>query len=1078
MSSAVDFAVRNSAGATTYGTVAGDGQGLIYINDGDSVSLNISPQSVLSYARQGDDLIVELSDGRRIVLADWFDVAPGIENRLYLSTDGMITEVFLTDSGNGTLAADLSFAGGGEKWSPLDSLRFGDGDPVVTAMGTGRDEPAGMGIFAPALLGLGGGGVGAAALVGGGLLISGGGGGGGGPSHTRTIEGSGTTTTLTTNSTQPPGITVNGTGLPGDSVNVTIGTQSRTVTVGPDGRWTATFTGPGLPPDGNHRVTATFTGNGSTTTLNGGNFLIDMTPPPVTATEGVQSRGHVENAQQHRDGVTLRGTTEPGATVNVTIGIPGQTGAISRPATVNADGTWSITLSPQDIPGGERSQTVTITATDRNGNVRILTETVVLDTIAPPLSLQAVAGDNVVNRAESLSSQTVISGTGTPGSTVRLVIDGFPNPINVTVNPDGTWSHSLNAGQLADGTYRFTATTADAAGNVTTQTGAFRVDTQMSVSIDGGFAGDNTVNLTESRGSLTLTGTIPPDATRVEVTWLGQPLPATLNANGTWSITFPPGTANRTQDSTISVTAWDSAGNSQTTTRPVRIDLETTMTLSPDPVGADRLLSANEQRAGFQVGGEGEPGARIFLSLNGTPHGPVTVGADGRWTHTFTALDLQGLTHGQQVSLQAYAIDAAGNRSATETRNFALDTQVSDFTFAPPDLTGTVNDGPRDANVLNAAERNAGLPLSGTVEPGATIRITVPETGWTTTIPGSQTQSGTWRLVLPPEALPQGAATTANITAVATDAQGNTSAPQTHSINIDTMVSNFTPADIRLSMGTDSTLNAREHALGLPVSGRAEAGSTVSVTMNGFTRTVVVGQDGNWSVTFTPDQIPIGERSGIPVSVTATDPAGNVSGPLTSSFSVDTVAPTMPLVLRTEDYGGGYSAITTNNTNDTYRFHRVDATGAPMAVLADETLTSRGEDRFDFRSDIPDGSYLVINTSDAAGNQSNTLFIKNTSTGVAVDLTREGLQGFDFSAIDLTRAPDARLTITARQLESLVGPDNQLVIRGEHTDHVTLQNVTSQRENVLINGQLYDIFTLGTNGAQVLLEDDVSRTVI
>jgi hypothetical protein len=149
-----------------------------------------------------------------------------------------------------------------------------------------------------------------------------------------------------------------------------------------------------------------------------------------------------------------------------------------------------------------------------------------------------------------------------------------------------------------------------------------------------------------------------------------------------------------------------------------------------------------------------------------------------------------------------------------------------------------------------------------------------------------------------------------------------------------------------------------------------------------------------------------------------------------------------------------------------------------MAVLADETLTSRGEDRFDFRSDIPDGSYLVINTSDAAGNQSNTLFIKNTSTGVAVDLTREGLQGFDFSAIDLTRAPDARLTITARQLESLVGPDNQLVIRGEHTDHVTLQNVTSQRENVLINGQLYDIFTLGTNGAQVLLEDDVSRTVI
>ena len=99
---------------------------------------------------------------------------------------------------------------------------------------------------------------------------------------------------------------------------------------------------------------------------------------------------------------------------------------------------------------------------------------------------------------------------------------------------------------------------------------------------------------------------------------------------------------------------------------------------------------------------------------------------------------------------------------------------------------------------------------------------------------------------------------------------------------------------------------------------------------------------------------------------------------------------------------------------------------------------------------------------------------------MAVDLTREGLAGFDLSAIDLTRAPDARLTITAQQLESLTGPDQQLIVKGEATDQVTLHNVTHQEHNVrdAVTGQVYDIYTLGDSGARILLEDDVSRTVI
>ena len=656
-------------------------------------------------------------------------------------------------------------------------------------------------------------------------------------------------------------------------------------------------------------------------------------------------------------------------------------------------------------------------------------------------------------------------------------------PLTLQVNDQGQWSHAIAANTLTDGTYSYTATTVDAAGNPTERTGSFRVDTQMSVAIDSGFAFDGVVNLAESRGALTLTGTAPADSTRVEVQWLGQTYPATLNGNGTWSLQFPAGLATASQMSEIRVTAWDAANNSNFATLPVRIDLETALSVEQYPVGNDQVLSGSEQRSGFTLDGEGEAGARVYLNLNGTDFGPVLVPDSGIWSYTFTGTDLQGLAHGQQATITAYAIDAAGNRSTPDvTRSFTLDTQVGDFTFAAPDLQlGATPDSPRDATVLNATERSAGLPIEGTVEPGATVTLRVVETGWTTTIPASQTQGGTWNFTLPAAALPQGAAQTATISATATDAQGNTTLPQERSIAIDTIVADFNAADIRLGTGTDNILNAREHAIGLPVEGRAEAGSTISVTMNGHTERTTANAQGFWSVTFTPDQIPTGERTGIPVSVTATDTAGNVSETITRSFDLDTVAPSTPRVFGAEDVDGGYRGITTSATPDQYSFFRVGATGAPEAITARETFDADfNEDRFSFLNGqiVPDGSYLVINTRDAAGNDANTLFIKNTSTGVEVNLNRAGLETFDFSAIDLTRAPNARLTITADQLESLTGPDQTLIIKGDGNDMVTLRDVNGPSVRETINGQVYDIYTLGDSGARILLEDDVSRTVI
>lgn len=1008
MSSAIDFAVRSVADGVQHGQVAGPEQGnFIQMAPGESLSLNLSPGSVIGYTRDGDDLVIELADGRTITLADWFHPEGVPPNRLYLSTDGAITEVALTDAGDGFLSASFTPSAPSGKWSPLDDLVFYESDPVVAYAGTGQDEPAGMGLFIPALLGAGGAGLGTAALVGGGVLAAstllggdggtgdgtggtgtgggGGGTGGGGttPSYTRGVDGTGSSTTLTSN-TPNPVITVTGTGIPGDSVTVTIGNQQQTTTVGQNGTWTAGFSGPTLPADGTHTATATFTGNGTTSTLTGPGFIIDMTPPDLRGTQGFQSNGDIENLAEHADGVTLKGTTEPGATVNVTVGVPGTPGAITLPARVDANGNWDITFTQQQIPGGERNQTVTVTAADRLGNTRSITETVVLDTVPPVPAANALAFDNVVN-------------------------------------------------------------------------------------------------FTESQGRLLLTGTAPADATRIEVQWLGQPVPARLTGNGGWEVEFPAGTATRTMDSTLTVTAWDAAGNmGQSQPRPVRIDLETAMTLTAEPVGADRILSGPEQSTGITVGGTGEVGAQVFLSINNTPYGPIPVSNAGTWTHTFTSANLAGLSHGSQATLSAWSVDAAGNRSATESRAFTVDTQVGNFTFAAPDLMGTVNDGPRDARVLNAAERGQGLLVTGTVEPGASVSLAWGN-GKTHDIPASATGNGTWSYRIPAADLPEGANTSVTVTATARDALNNTATAQ-QTVAIDTVVANFNAADIRLGTGNDNILNAREHAAGLRVEGKAEADSTITVTLGNHSHTATANSSGDWFVNFTPNQIPTGERTGIPISVTATDTAGNTSGPFTKPFDVDTIAPSTPTVIGAEDVGAGLRSLTTTPSTDIYTFQRIGPTGAATPLAARETYDSfLNEERFQFLDNqtVPDGSYLVINTRDAAGNTANTLFINDTNSATTtVALDREGLRGVELTAIDLTRVPDARLTITEDQLRTITGPDKTLVVKGDIDDQVTLSNATQVEDNRMINGTAYDIYTLGNSGARILLEDDVSRNLI
>jgi len=928
--------------------------------------------------------------------------------------------------------------------------------------------------------GTGGGGTGSGGTGGGGT-----GGGGGVPVHTPpTVNGTGTTSTVTTK-TADPSLVVSGGGHPGDSVSVTIGGGSQTTTIGQNGTWTVTFPPSQLPADGNYTAAVMVNQtNGTTTTLVGPGYVIDMTPPPVLTTDGTGSAGDVENLAEYADGVTISGTGEAGASVAVTVA------GSTRTTTVDGNGNWSVTFTQSQVPGGETTHPVTVTATDIHGNTTTITDTLVMDTVPNPLTIGTVAGDNFINAAE-VGSAVAIGGTTAPGATVTVAVQGVTGSFSATADASGVWSFTLPASTFPAGTYdrTITASTVDAAGNPTQVSKTITIDTENFVSFTPTTGhpvlGDGFVNYSESQGNITLTGRTEPGATAVTVAWTGAAQIATVAADGTWSVTFPGGAAGAiSRDSTFTVTSWDRAGNSASATLPMRIDLDTSVTLMAQPVGSDNVLNAAERMAGLTLTGTAEPGAMVHVSYNNVTKSPVRADAAGNWSVSFTESELpQGEitsgTAGRTISV--YSVDAAGNVSQTVTHSLDVDTLVRDFAFPAPDLVGAVNTGGADATTLNAAERAAGLTVQGSVEPGSTVTLQVG--AWSQTIPASQTAGGTWSYTIPASALPEGANTSATILATARDAYGNVSQTLSQTVAIDTFVTNFAASNISLGSAADGWLNAREAIAGLPISGRAEAGSTVRVQIGTVTHSAVADANGNWTVTFSRNDLPSGEVMGVTASVTAMDLAGNTSGPHVLTFNVDTIAPEAPWV--TQDFGTSnlINGLATETAIGSYTYHTIPTVGAAtqLATTPEMAVNSTVEGRqvasdfVLFNNPVPDGSYLVVRGTDLAGNEASTLYIRNTSSEVTVDLNRPGLQGFSLATLDLS-ASDANLTLTEAQINAVTGPDKTLVIRGGADDVVTMVGAANTHLTQTIDGHSYSLYTLGN--ARVLVDDDIQRNMV
>ncbi len=1046
MVKAIDFAVRNSAGGVAQGSVAGTtGSNFIKMGVGDEISLNLAQASVVSYVQKGDDLVITLIDGRQIVLDGYFN-SVGEPNQLYLSQDGQVIGVEFQPGSNGTLFASYGQASGWDKFSTIDDLRFAAADDLAMSGGAVEDQ-ATMGAFVPGLVGLGGLGAGLAGL---GLVAAvaggGGGGGGGGGPAAPTVDHPESVSTITTNTTDPS-LVITGTGEPGDAVTVNVGPEVQTTTIGPDGIWSVTFPPTSLPPDGTYESTAVFTHDGDTTTLDGPGFIIDLTPPSVVITAGALSTHDVENGTEYTDGVSISGTSDDtGATIVVTINGHSQT------TTVTSTGTWTVTFPTTQIPPGEYQIGMTVTATDIHGNVTRITDTLVVDTVANPITFDSVTADNVVNLTESGGYQ--ITGTSIAGAVLTVTVGGISQ--TVTATADGTWSASFAASSITTGEHSatVTATSTDAAGNVNTQTHTFRVDTTTAVAVNV-VADNDVVNATEQATGVTLTGTAEAGAT-VQVTWNGVTVPATVAADGTWSATYSATQITTgSYDSTVTVVSTDAAGNSATTTRTVQVDTETSVSINAGQAGGDDVVNGTEHAGALVLTGRAEAGASVVVTFAGASQ-TVTASAAGVWSATWAAGSYAAGTYDATVT--ATATDAAGN-TATASRSIHVDTEV-----VPLDID-TTSTGADD--VLNATEAALGLTITGSVEPGSTVMVRLA-TG--TAVAATVAADGSWSAVIPASQIPAGE-TTAAISVTATDAVGNVGTVS-GSVDIDTVVRNF---HITGEVAGDGIVNAAEAAAGVTLTGTVEPLSTVVVALsNGTSLSTTATAEGTWTVTFAAGQLPEGTGTAT-ATVTATDPAGNVAT-LSEGFAFDTVAPEAPALTDILRNAGAVSGVMAQVDDGTVTFHQIASNGSESDIAITSTAPVAGGELFLFGSGVADGSYLVIDSTDAAGNAAATLAIVNNTTTVEVDLNRAGLADFDFASVDLTFAPQANLTITAAQLNALTGVDKELMIKGDADDHVRLDDATATGTTRVVDGHTYDVYDLGTG--MVLVDEDIQTQIV
>ncbi|EFH6684120.1 Ig-like domain-containing protein [Escherichia coli] len=856
-------------------TLINPGDVTVVIYEPSVVQVHAQASAVSRYVREGNDLLIYMQDGTVIRCNGYFlQAANTAEQSELVFADGQqLTHVTFADTAAGGLAPVELTA----QTTAIESIA-----PFLDTVAQTSAFPWGW---------LAGAAVGGGAL--GALLAS----GGDGDSKTEVINnptppaepGNATPSFLVTdNQGDQRGIlatnditddttpTFSGSGQAGATIQIkdSNGNTIASTQVDNNGHWSVS-----LPTQSAGEHTWSVVQIVGSTITDAGSITLTIDNSQASVQVATTAGDNIINASEQAAGFTLSGTSSHLAQgTELTVTLNGKTYTTS----VGANGAWSVQVPTADAQAlGEGNQAVLVSGKDATGNTVTGAQLLTVDTQPPTLAINTIAQDNIVSAAEH-NAALVLSGTSNAeaGQTVTLTVNGKSH--SVTVGSDGTWQVTLPATEvqaLAEGNYAVNASVSDRAGNTTSNSANFTVDTSAPVVSVNTVAGDDILNNAEQAVAQIISGQVsgasPGDTVTVK---LGtHVLTGIVLADGSWNVALDPA-VTRTLDrgaNTIFVTVTDTAGNTGAASRAITL-VGVSPLITINTVSGDDIISGAEKGAPLTLTGstqQAETGQTVTVTLAGQSF-TTTVQADGSWSLTVPAAAMGNLPDGA-VAITASVTDLSGNTGNT-SRTITVDSQAPTLSIDP--LTAD--------NIINAAESGQDLPITGTTDaqPGQTVTVTLNGQ----TYQGVVQSDGTWSVTVPAtnvDALADGNAT---VTASVNDVAGNPT-----SVSRVALVDATPPVVTINPVATDNVINTPEHTQAQIISGTvtgAQAGDIVTVTLNNSDYTTVVDGSGNWSL-----GVPASVVSGLvdgsyPVSVSVTDRAGN-SGSQSLTVTVNTAAP-------------------------------------------------------------------------------------------------------------------------------------------------------------------------------------------
>ncbi|EBA9150685.1 Ig-like domain repeat protein [Salmonella enterica] len=709
-------------------------------------------------------------------------------------------------------------------------------------------------------------------------------------------------------------------------------------------------------------------------------------------------------------------------------------------ATKGATGIWSVTPTGTWADG---DYTLTVRVEDDAGNVKYSAPlTVTVDTqitidVIELVNDNGIPGDNLTNDVRPHFRVTV------PGDVneVRLSIDGGNTWVRATQGTAGIWDYTWPK-DVTDGLHTLTVEATDKAGNKTTQTLDFTIDTRLSTPTiamdsrdDTGAIGDHITSV--KRPGFTI-GNIDADAHSVilRITQGGNSQEVTLTqVGGQWRFTPDADWADGSY--TLTVEVQDNAGNvRQSTPLVVTVDTQTSITditlVNDHGVPDDNLT--NSTRPQFEITVPADVNS-VQLSIDGGANWvSATQGIEGVWGYTWPT-DMGDGKH----TLTVMVTDRAGN-TATQTLEFFIDTRLSTPTI---ELDSTDDTGTPGDDMTNRTRPT--FILQNIDSDVINVTVSVTHNGTTTSFTATQGAGG-WSFT-PPAPWGDGDYT---LTVTVEDRAGNTRPSTPLTVTVDTQI-----AIDRIELVNDSGVpgdNVTKHVRPQFQISVPDDVEKVLLSIDGGTTWVTAIKSstaGIWDYTW-PTDMPEGQHT---LTVEVTDGAGNkMTETLNFTIDITLMTPTIELA-PDQDTGQNKNDNLTSVTQPVFVLGSIDKDVRHVELSIEHNGTfktvvlTESADGWRYRPDsaLADGSYtFTVTVTDVAGNQQTSAPLKVTIDGTLTTPVIELAAGEDSGTVGDRLTNHDRPVFDIRQVDSDV---TRVMVK------VTYNGKTHEEAAVFTNGQ-------------------------